>query len=141
MMLPPDVADKLDELSELGNELLDQGNALDAVKAWTEALELLPEPKTNWEAAEWLYASIGDTYFELKDYRHAQEALLDALNCSESSPSPFVLYRLGQVFVEQGEMDRGVDMLLRTYMLDGDSIFVNDGGERYLDLLRARKLI
>jgi tetratricopeptide (TPR) repeat protein len=139
--LPENIALKLDELSQLGNDFLDQGRAPEAISTWEEALEILPEPKINWEASEWLYASIGDAYYELNNYKRAQEALQNALNCSGSSPSPFVTYRLGQVFVEQGQTERGVEMLLRAYMLDGDTIFVEDGGEKYLDLIRQRKLI
>jgi tetratricopeptide (TPR) repeat protein len=109
--LSGDIAGRLDKLSQRGNELLDAGNGPEAIKTWQEALELLPEPKTTWEAAEWLYASIGDAYYEIKNYELAQEALQDALNCSESSPSAFVLHRLGQVFVEQDATDKGIEFL------------------------------
>src|SRR5215469_16976265 len=51
MDLPAALADKLDQLSERGNVLLDErGDWHGAIEQWLEALTLLPEPKAQWEA-------------------------------------------------------------------------------------------
>lgn len=58
--LPYDIYDRVTELSEQGNNLLDRGDTKAAISAWRSALQLLPEPRRQWDAAVWLHASIGD---------------------------------------------------------------------------------
>ncbi len=139
--LPARIYDQVEELSEQGNVLLeDKHDWRGAVAAWTRALDLLPEPRTQWEAAMWLYASTGDALRTGGDLAGARSALLDALNCPDGHANPFVLLRLGETLVDLGEMDPGVEHLLRAYMLAGEDVFEGaDAG--YLKLLRDRKLI
>lgn len=111
-----------------------------AIRVWTEALELLPEPKTQWEAALWLYASIGDAYRAAGDLPAAQEALFDALNCPDGHANPLVLLRLGQTLADRGEVDRGTEYLLRAHILYGTDVFDEDE-QPYLKLLRDRELM
>lgn len=139
--LPQAIADKIDDLSERGNVLLDdQGDWRGAVAAWREALNLLPSPKTEWEAWTWLNASIGDALRQGGAPEAAKAALFDALNGPDAQTQPFVQFRLGQTLVDLGEADKGVEHLLRAYMLEGEEIFEEDG-QAYLKLLRDRKLI
>jgi hypothetical protein len=54
--------------------------------------------------------------------------------------NPFILLRLGQALVDLGDMERGIEYLLRAYMLDAEGVFEEDGA-RYLKMLRDRTLI
>jgi tetratricopeptide (TPR) repeat protein len=142
MELTPALHNKIEELSEGGNALLENGDWQAAVAKWNQALDLVPEPKSDWEAATWLYGSIGDAYFEGHDLDSAKEAFFDALNCPGGTENPFIHYRLGQILVELGESERGINELLQAYMIDGEDIFSgDDDGGGYLQLLRDAKLI
>jgi tetratricopeptide (TPR) repeat protein len=142
MTLSPAISARLDRLAEEGNELSDAGDHAAAVEKWSEALDLIPEPKTDWEASTWLYASIGDGYYVQGKFEDASAALFDALNCPDASENPFIAYRLGQSQTRLGNVDKGVEYLLRAYMLDGEDIFSSDqNGEEFLAILRSRNLV
>jgi tetratricopeptide (TPR) repeat protein len=141
MNLPAALADKIDKLSERGNVLLDQQRDWrGAIDQWQQALLLLPEPKLQWEAWTWLNASIGDASRAGDALEDAKAALFDALRGPDGYTNPFILLRLGQTLVDLGDAERGVEYLLRAYMLDGEEIFEGDGA-RYLRMLRDRNLI
>jgi tetratricopeptide (TPR) repeat protein len=141
MTLPEEVSQRVDNLSEQGNQALDRGDTAQAIAKWEEALDLLPKPVTDWEATEWLYASIGDAYFSVEKYNEAKGSLYNALNCSLPEGNPFVYLRLGQTLFKLGETDKSAEMLLRACMLEGKEIFDEVAGEQYLNLLRQRNLI
>ena len=141
MDLPDDVYDRIEALSEEGNELLDVHDDWEgALLVWRQGLELLPEPKSRWEAALWLNASIGEACRRGGRLEDTRSALLDALNAPDGHMNPLVNLRLGQTLVDLGQPDQGVEYLLRAYMLEGEAVFDVDGAE-YLTLLRARQLI
>ncbi|AVA25039.1 tetratricopeptide repeat-containing protein (plasmid) [Rhizobium sp. NXC24] len=128
------------ELSEQGNVLLEGGDPHGAIKAWRAALELLPEPQTKWEAAMWLYASIGDAQRQANEKAAALQSFQTALACGDGYANPFVLLGFGTCLYDLGRRDESTDPLLRTYMLEGGEIF-QDIDPVYLDHLRSKKLI
>lgn len=111
------------ELSEIGNALADQDDFTGARAKFEEALALLPEPHMDWEAALWLYASIGDMAFLSARYDDAAEAMGAALQCEDGASNPFVQLRLGQSMLELGHQPQAEEHLLRAYMLEGKEIF------------------
>jgi tetratricopeptide (TPR) repeat protein len=141
MDLPATLADKIDTLLERGNVLLDdKRDWRGAVDQWRQALSLLPEPRSQWEAWTWLNASIGDASRTGRALEDAKAALFDALSGPDGNTNPFILLRLGQTLVDLGDTERGIEHLLRAYMLEGEEIFESDGA-RYLQLLRDRNLV
>ena len=72
----------------------------------------------------------------------ALESFFDALNGPTGTENPFILYRLGQCHIKLNKEDKGVEFLLKAYMLDGDSIFHEDPeGTLYLKTLKHKNLI
>ncbi|HEQ0196598.1 MULTISPECIES: tetratricopeptide repeat protein [Pseudomonas] len=142
MELPAEIHDKVDVLSMEGNDLMDGENFEAAIERWSQALDLLPEPKVEWEAYMWLSASIGDALFHQKNYEHACNSFMDALNAPDGVENPFVHYRLGQCQLKLGNEALGVESLLKAYMLDGEDIFMaEDDGVSFLKILQDRKLV
>jgi tetratricopeptide (TPR) repeat protein len=137
MDLPSNVNKQIDLLSEMGNDLADQGEFSQAAERWKQALELLPAPQANWEAYTWLKASIGDALYQLADFSAAREALFDALNGPDGQENPFVHYRLGQSELALKNEEAGIAELLKAYMLDGEEIFTEEeDGHIFLQKLR-----
>lgn len=142
MGLPKNIQDEVDALSEQGNVLCDASKFDEAIQRWRAAIELLPEPRVDWEAYTWLSASIGDAQYQLEEFDAARQSFFDALNGPGGQENPFVHYRLGQSQVRLGDEEHGVSSLLKAYMLDGEEIFdEDDEGANYLQMLRDRKLI
>lgn len=144
MSLAQRIFDQVEMLSGEGSDLADEGDHQGAIKKWSAAMDLLPEPKSSWDAYPWLSASLGDAYYQLNRLPEAREALFDALNGPDGQQNPFVHYRLGQTEVALGNMDSAVAHLLEAYMLDGEEIFLEDeegGGAKYLQMLKDRRLV
>jgi tetratricopeptide (TPR) repeat protein len=139
--LPDEIYEKITDLSEQGNTLLDAGDINGAIAAWEEALATVPSPNTEWESALWLHASLGEAHRMAGRFDIAQGHLLDALNCPDGHMNPFVLLRLGETLVDQGQPDPGTEYLLRAYMLEGDEIFEEDDDKPYFQILRDRGLV
>jgi len=142
MELPEDIDDRIEALSEEGNEHSDDGDHAAAIECWNQALAILPQPWPQWEAATWLYASLGDAHYQLGDYAAAKDDLFNALNCPEGQGNPFIHYMLGKTLVRLNDAG-AVDALLRAYMLDGVDIFDSDEeeGPDCLQLLQDRGLV
>lgn len=137
MELDDDIYAQITVLSEEGDDLSEDGDFAGAIREWQLALGLLPQPKNQWEAATWLYVSIGEAYYFLDDYASASAVLLDELNCPDGQANPFVHYMLGKALVKLDD-SKGLAQLLQAYMLDGDEIFNADEEEGMASLRMLR---
>jgi tetratricopeptide (TPR) repeat protein len=135
--LPAGVHDRITKLSEQGNALAEQGKLREAVQTFIAALDLLPEPKDDWEAATWLLASIGDLDFQLGAYEQAARALEDAMHCPGAIGNPFIHLRLGQCQLELGDARRAADELTRAYAVAGKEIFAAED-PKYFAFLKTK---
>lgn len=124
------------KLSSEGNERVDADDFAGALKKFKQALDLVPDPKTDWEASTWLYASIGDMYFFLKKYKEAADSFYNALNCPKGIGNGFVYLRLGQSLFELGQKENALEYLLRAYMLEGEELFTNE--KKYFNFLQDK---
>lgn len=135
--LPPHIYERVEALSEAGNELADADDFDGAIARFTEALQLLPEPARNWEASTWLFASIGDMYYFKSDYQAAANNFFEALNGPDAQANGFVNLRLGESLYELNQHDQALEYLLRAYMLEGTEIFAEED-PRYFVFLKTR---
>lgn len=136
--LSNEVSTKIDALSESGNDCMDEEDFDGAVDAWEEALSLIPEPQNHYVQSVWLNASIGDAYFLQDDFETALTYFLTAKSNVEENvySNPFIMLRLGECYLEQGDQERAKEFLLRAYLLDPDDIFEGED-EKYLDFLSS----
>lgn len=119
-----------DSVHEEIKRLCAVGDERAAAKAYAPALEnywaawdLLPEPKTEWDAATWILAAIGDANYLGGDYVAGRDNFANAMHCPGAIGNPFIHFRLGQCRFELGEFDRAADELMRAYMGAGRKIF------------------
>ena len=125
---------EVESLARQGDALLDKGDAKDAIRLYGRALELLPRPVTDWEAATWLFAAIGDAYWSIEDYERAYEAMQNALRSPGGIGNPFIHLRMGQLEYEFGNMKRAVDELMRAFMGADREIFQGQD-PKYFELI------
>ncbi|ALL07351.1 hypothetical protein AQ505_18780 [Pedobacter sp. PACM 27299] len=136
--LSTEVADEILKLSEIGNEYIDEDDFDSAIGAWEEALALIPEPQNEYIQSVWLNASIGDAYFLQDDFKKALRFFeIAKSNTKEDvNGNPFIMLRLGECYLEQGDKEKTKDYLLKAYLLEPDGIFYGEE-DKYFDFLKA----
>jgi len=133
--LPTETHDKIVQMSEQGHVLAEQGKWQEAADTFRGALALLPEPRSQWEAATWLLGSIGDVSFQMKAYEQAAQVLTEALSCPAAIGNSFIHLRLGQCQLELGDTERAAEELARAYAIEGKGIFAAED-PKYLAFLK-----
>ncbi len=93
-----------------------------AFRAFRAALELLPEPVQNWNAAGWLLVAMGECAIRMGDFAAAFAPLKDAMHCPGTIGNPWVHLLLGRCRLELGD-ERAADELARAYMGGGRALF------------------
>jgi hypothetical protein len=107
------------------------------LKKYQAAWDLLPEPKTKWEAATWILAARGDAHFLSGNFIAGRDDLSDAMHCPDAIGNPFIHFRLGQCQFELGNHDRAADELTRAYMGSGYDLF-SEADPKYFRFLKTR---
>lgn len=128
--------ERIQALCAEGDALAEETNYPAALKKYWAAWDLLPEPQTDWEAATWILAAIGDANFLGGDFVAGRDNLSVAMHCPAAIGNPFLHLRLGQCQFELGDLDRAADELARAYMGAGDEIFA--GADKYFEFLKNR---
>ncbi len=140
MELTDKLYDEITFLCSEGDKLVDNSEFDEALVEYRKALNLLPKPAEQWEAAVWIYTAIGDTYFYKKEYEAAIKFLFNAYNCPDGFSNPFINLRIGECFFELNNSDRATEYLLRAYMMKGKEIFEAEEEKYFKHLSSCVKL-
>lgn len=135
--LPSTTYDLIQRHCSVGDGLAEEDRFKEAVDEYSKAWELIPEPKTDWNASTWVLAAIADACFLGGFTEQATEALEYAMKCPGALGNPFLHMRLGQVLYDAGELDAAANELMRAYMGGGAEIFRAEDS-RYLQFLGTR---
>lgn len=133
--LPEDLYAEIASLSEEGNGFIESEHYDEAILKFEEALNLVPNPQSDWEASTWLNASIGDCYFMKNNFKKSLNFFLDAYNGPDGVGNPFINLRIGESYFELEVSDKAREFLLRAYMLEGDDIFEEED-DKYLNHIK-----
>jgi hypothetical protein len=128
---------QIQKLSAEGDSLAEAMCYPDALQKYWAAWDLLPKPKTDWEAATWLLAAIGDANFLIGDFEAGRDNLSRAMHCPGGIGNPFLHLRLGQCQLELGHDELAANELTRALMAEGLEIFQNED-PRYLAFLKTK---
>ncbi|MGL6076216.1 MAG: tetratricopeptide repeat protein [Fimbriiglobus sp.] len=134
--LSDEAHERIQALCKKGDVLAEKGYYPAALEQYWAAWDLLPEPQTDWEAATWILAAVGDANFLSDDYTAGRDNLSMAMHCPDAIGNPFLHLRLGQCQFELGNLDRAADELARAYMGAGSDIF--EGVDKYFAFLKTR---
>lgn len=130
------VHDRIRDLCTAGDALAENANYPAAIEKYWTAWDLLPAPQTDWEAATWILAAIGEANFFGGDFAAGRDNLSMAMHCPGAIGNPFLHLRLGQCQFALGNLDRAADELTRAYMGGGAEIFAEE--EEYFEFLKTR---
>jgi tetratricopeptide (TPR) repeat protein len=124
MELDNKVYEQILELSKNGEDFLEDGDLQRAILSFTKAIDLLPEPKSEWDASEWLHAHLGDAYYELGKFGDSLSCFQEARNAGdEGDPNPYILLRMGACLFRLGDKEQAAQYLIQAFMLEGERIF------------------
>jgi tetratricopeptide (TPR) repeat protein len=135
--LPDHIHEQIQSLCQAGDALAERNEYSAALQQYWAAWDLLPQPPSNWGAATWILAAIGDANFLGGEYVAGRDNLSLAMHCPEAIGNPFLHLRLGQCQFELGNFDRAADELTRAYMGAGDEIFDQEE-KKYFAFLKTR---
>lgn len=140
MELSDEIYDQIVELTEEGDELCEDEEWEEAIKCFEKALELVPEPKDEWETSTWIYAALADAYFFWKKYEESLYYLNQAMMCPDGLGNPFIILRLAECHYELGNKNKADEFFFEAYMLEGMEIFEDeDDYKNYVyKLLKAK---
>jgi hypothetical protein len=128
--------ERIQALCAEGDALANEANYATALTRYWAAWDSLPEPKTDWEAATWILAAIGDANFLGRDFVAGRDNLTLAMRCPNAIGNPFLHLRLGQCQFELGDLERAADELTRAYMGGGSNVF--EDAVKYFAFLKTR---
>lgn len=135
--LSDEVHAQLKSLCTEGDLLAEQGDYDEAADLYWEALALLPDPKSQWEAATGILGAIADANFLAGEYEDGRDNLQLAMHCPGAPANPFLRLRLGQCQFELAQLDRAADELAQAYRAAGSEIFEEEDA-KYLAFLMTR---
>lgn len=117
---------KIDDICEEGDLLIiDSYDYTNAIEKFKEALELVPDPKEEFDTTTWIYTAIADAHYLNDEIDLAMEYLNMAYKLPKGE-NGFVLFRLGQCYRQQNEMETAIEYLKRAYQLSGEEVFGED---------------
>jgi len=125
---------EITKLSAKGDKLAEKERFEEALKLYITALEKLPVPIYDWEAATWLLAAIGDMYFQLQKYDESINQFFEAQKCPDGIGNPFICVRIGECFYELDNFPKAKEYLLQAYMLADREVFL-DADPKYFELI------
>ena len=91
------------------------GEYLKAIAYYKKIIEILPEPKEQWEAFEWSVVSIADTYYIIEDYNKAELYFNKIINIAVN---PFIFLRYGQTQYYLNKIELAKEYLKKAYELE-----------------------
>lgn len=134
--LPASVSAAITRLCNEGDQLAKEGDDRAAHQKYSEAWELVPEDKADWEASTWILAALGELFFQRGDIDEAKNCFLRAVQCPKGFGNPYIHLRIGQLQFEQSNLKGAADNLARAYMGAGADIFAKED-PKYLSFLRT----
>jgi len=90
--LDDETYDAIQDLCAQGDELAEKSKFAEALTKYEAAWDLLPEPKTQWEAATWILGAIGDACFLSDDFAAGRDKLELAMKCPMRSAIRFCIW-------------------------------------------------
>ena len=129
--------EKIKKLSEKGELYAEKGEYKKALEKYWKAYDLIPNPKTEWEASLWLLTAIGDSNFLNENFKSGVENFTSAMNCPNGIGNPFLHLRLGQCQYEMGNLKKAAEELTRAYAIEGKDIFDGENS-KYFEFLKTK---
>ncbi|WP_226457758.1 hypothetical protein [Pseudomonas sp. AF03-9] len=135
----PDLEAKISSIMEAGNELDEKGKTTQALAAYVQAWELLPEPKVSWKLLTgWIAGSLYNVYFGNGDFKKAKYWAQAALGGRSSERNTGPLIDLGMACLELFEEDEAFQHFDDAYAAGKERAF-QERPKKYLSFYLSKK--
>jgi tetratricopeptide (TPR) repeat protein len=114
-----EVLAEIERLCDSGDEAFDAEEQEGAESFYSQAWDLIPEPKINWQVSSSVLAALGDCYGAAGDYEQSAETFKFALLCVGAVKNPYLHFRLAQCLFLLGEHEQADPELLLTLEYGG----------------------
>jgi hypothetical protein len=136
--LPDKTHERVSALCERGDEFANADRLPEAVAAYQQAWELLPEPRYQWSAALWILGAIADAHFTARNFPAGRDVLMSAMKyCGGATDNPFLRLRLGQCLFELNEPREAANWMAMAYLSEGTKLFASED-PKYLAFVKGR---
>lgn len=108
----------IDQYAEKGNAYFDQGEVDKARKEYSKILDILPKPKTQWDAYAWAIIGIGDCYFMKQDFEHAYDYFRLLEKDHDAISNAFYTWRMGQCLYRLNRKEEALIFMNLSYLED-----------------------
>jgi tetratricopeptide (TPR) repeat protein len=98
--LSNEISEEIDELANEGNILFEEEKYIEVIKIFEEGLNLIPEPKKDYEASLWFLTGIGDAYWFLGNFEKSLSYWDQSLTIFTGKENIFVRFRRAQTLFE-----------------------------------------
>lgn len=98
----------------------------EAITIYDEVLESLPSPKEDHDIFVLVNLSLGNSYHEVREYGIADYFYNKALEGERGLENALIWYALGKNYIKMGYEEKGIDSLVRAYILGGKELFQVD---------------
>lgn len=126
MELSDELYAEITKHSDIGEHYFEDGKYRKALEEYKKAFELIPEPKTDWEASVWTLAAIGDSHYMLREFVSALKVFEQLMNEYHEENNPFARVRYGECLYETGNTEAAREHLQAAFDMEGEEIFDND---------------
>jgi len=130
--LSDSISEKIDRLAIEGEAFFLKKEYTKAIERFEEGLNLIPEPKKNYEASLWFLAGIGDVYWFLDDYENSLSYWDQSLDVVTGNENAFVRFRKAQILFELNRFKDAFFEFQAYTQLDKKQVLFLDEDEKYL---------
>lgn len=127
---------EINQCYQEGYALFTDGQYTQALRYYYTAWLYIPKPQTNHPISATVLAAIGHTYYKMRKYTLAIEALRSALNCPKTDEQGIIFLRLGQSLYSIRNEQQAQIYLKCAHSIGGDLLFANEN-PRYLRSIQA----
>ena len=122
------------KIAKDGDAQANKGNWAGQIEKYQEVWKLVPEPKLDWDGGTWIIGGIAEAFYQMKQFDHAKEFFLQGLDCHRGEQNSFLQLRLGQIYFDEGDLEKAKAHLKKAWDLSEGRAFVGEP-KKYRDFL------
>jgi tetratricopeptide (TPR) repeat protein len=118
--LTNEIHNQIIKISEEANSFFEKKDYRVAIEKYKEALNLLPNPKYEWDSFSWLHNNIGNSYIELCEWELAFNHLHNSLLTPQGMQDSLIWFYAAKALFEMNIIEKSETYFVRSYTLDSE---------------------
>lgn len=132
--------ENLKKYFENGEKLFKSGKYAEAKEEWENGIQYIKQNKTIKDQKSSFLVSIGNVYFDSKDFKNALKNYKSAITSSKSeSEKLYITLRIGECYYENGNEKKALEEFETLYIYEGKKAFENED-KKYFEIFNEKIL-